>query len=192
MPATKTTPEAILRQAWIVFHRQGYHHTSLQQLADAAGLGKAGILHHFKSKAGVMRAVLDFAADWYQRKVLAKARGSGSVAERLEAVLRKQFTLVQYNENGGCFFGNTILETGVEGPFTEELQRFYRDWTEAITTLLSEQFPTTEARERAYRIFTDYQGSVVLFKLYQDTSHLERLIERSLTSLTIPISPHTK
>ncbi len=192
MPISKTTPEAILRAAWIVFHRQGYHHTSLQQLADAAGLGKAGILHHFKSKAGVMRATLAFAADWYQRKVLAKAQGPGTVAERLEAVLRKQFDLVQLNEDGGCFFGNTILETGVEGPFTEELKRFHVDWTAAITALLAEEFPEEEARERTYRIFADYQGSVVLFKLYHDTSHLERLIKRVLSSLAAPLSPGAK
>ncbi len=188
MPTTKTTPEAILRSAWTVFHRNGYHHTSLQQLADAAGLGKAGILYHFKSKAGVMRAVLNFAGDWYQRKVLAKAQGTSTVPERLEAVLRKQFQLVQYNEDSGCFFGNTILETGVEGPFSEELKHFHLAWTEAITTLLSESFPTNEACERAYRIFADYQGSVILFKLYHDTSHLERLIDRTLLSLTCPIN----
>jgi pimeloyl-ACP methyl ester carboxylesterase len=54
-------------------------------LADAAGLGKAGILHHFGSKAGVMEAVIEFAIDWYRRKTLSIVKEDQSLEDRLEA-----------------------------------------------------------------------------------------------------------
>lgn len=191
MPIIKTTPEAILRSSWAVFHRHGYHDTSLQQLAEAAGLGKAGLLHHFKSKAGLMHAVIEYALDWYRRKVLAVAKEEGSVAMRLEIVLRRHFELVQYNDGGGCFFANMTLETGVDGLFSEGLRSFHTEWCAALETLLSERFPPAEAKERVYRFFVDYQGSVLLFKLYHDPSHLQRFIHRTLRSLDLPITVTT-
>ncbi|MFK8160895.1 MAG: TetR/AcrR family transcriptional regulator [Lewinella sp.] len=189
MPITKTTPEAILRSSWAIFHRHGYHDTSLQQLAEAAGLGKAGLLHHFKSKAGLMHAVIEYALDWYRRKILAVAKEDGSVAMRLEIVLRRHFELVQYNDGGGCFFANMTLETGVDGAFSEGLQKFHTEWCAAIEGLLSERFPPEEAKERAYRIYVEYQGSVMLYKLYRDPSHLQRFTYRILRSLDLPITP---
>ncbi len=188
MPKLKTTPEAILRSAWAVFHRHGYHHASLQQLADAAGLGKAGILHHFGSKAGVMRAVIAFAIDWYERKVLSIVDGEGDLETRFEAFERKHFELCLLNEGSGCFFANSILETGVDGEFAPELRQFHEKWLAAMQRLLMERFSEEEATERAYRLFADYQGSVLLFKLYRDPIHLERLIDRSLENLHLPIT----
>jgi len=188
MPKTKTTPEEILRASWSVFHEHGYHDASLQQLADAAGLGKAGILHHFGSKAGVMRAVIDYAVDWYHRKVYSTVRGEGTIEERLEKLLRRQYKLCLLNDNGGCFFANTILETAGGGQFAEGLKRFHVSWNEAVAELLAERFSPEEAKERAYRIFIDYQGSVMLFKLYQDAGHIEQLIQRCLNGLDLPIS----
>ena len=187
MPKIKTTPPEILRSSWALFHRYGYRDTSLQQIADAAGLGKAGVLHHFGSKAGVMRAVIDFALVWYRQKILLLTTGDGTVAERLETFMRSHFDLCRRNGGGGCFFANMILETGTEGRFAQQLRQFHTEWLAATVGLLSEKFPAREAEERAYRLFADYQGSVVLFKLYQDPVHLERLLQRSLYSLTSPI-----
>ncbi len=184
MPKTKTTPTDILRSSWSLFHQHGFHDTSLQQLADAAGLGKAGILHHFGSKAGLMKAVIDYAITWYREKVLSVITLDDTLEVRLELLLRRHFDLCQLNGGSGCFFANTILEMGVEGRFTEQLLVFHEAWEAAVTTLFTERFPPEEARQRAYRLFADYQGSVVLFKLYQDPVHLERLVVRTLDSIS--------
>lgn len=191
MPVTKTSPEAILRSSWQLFHARGYRNTSLQQLADAAGLGKAGILHHFGSKAGLMRAVLDFAHGYYEQRVLSVVDGAGTMAARLRRIMEKQFDLVQLNDGGGCFFANMILEKGEDGAFAEGLQRFHQLWQAAVERLLAERFSAAEAEERAYRIFVDYEGSVMLYKLYRDTSHLTRLIDRTIAGLDTPINYRT-
>lgn len=187
MPLTKTTRSAILRASWSLFHARGYRNTSLQQLADAAGLGKAGLLHHFGSKAGLLRAVLDYADRYYDAHVLSLARSSAPVAERLRAVLTKQLELVRLNDGGGCFYGNMILERGEGGAFNEQLNGFYRAWTAAVTDLLAQRFPAAEAAERAYRLFTDYQGSVMLFKMDREPTHLERFVHRTIVGLDHPI-----
>jgi AcrR family transcriptional regulator len=50
--------EEILRTALAVLSRNGYHSTSLRELADAAGLSQAGLLHYFDSKEELYSAIL--------------------------------------------------------------------------------------------------------------------------------------
>ena len=54
----------ILVEAESQFGQNGFAGTRLSSIASAAGLGNAGLLHHFPSKAALYRAVLDtIAAD---------------------------------------------------------------------------------------------------------------------------------
>lgn len=58
--------EKLLDAAAALFARHGFEQTSLKSLADAAGLSKAGLLHHFPSKEAL------FEAAWAQSRVLSK------------------------------------------------------------------------------------------------------------------------
>jgi AcrR family transcriptional regulator len=49
----------ILRVATRRFARQGFDSTSLQEIADEVGVKKPSLLHHFPSKADLLRGVLD-------------------------------------------------------------------------------------------------------------------------------------
>lgn len=182
MPRQKKSREEILQTCWQVFHRDGYNATSLQSVADAVGLGKAGLLHHFGNKEGLMRAVLGYARQAYQSYVLDVAKEDLPLEDRLLKMLKRQAKLASI-EQRGCFFANTILETNQSQPFQLELKHFFQDWLDAMTTMLSEKFPAAEAKERAYRYFIDYEGSMLLFQLDRDLKHWERLENRVLEQL---------
>ncbi len=49
----------IVDRAAALFARHGFENTSVQAIADAVGLSKAGLLHHFPSKDALRRAVRD-------------------------------------------------------------------------------------------------------------------------------------
>jgi len=49
----------ILDRAAALFARHGFEHTSVQAVADAVGLSKAGLLHHFPSKDALHTSVLE-------------------------------------------------------------------------------------------------------------------------------------
>lgn len=53
--------EEIVDRAAALFARYGFEHTSVQAVADAVGLSKAGLLHHFPSKDALRTAVLEHA-----------------------------------------------------------------------------------------------------------------------------------
>jgi AcrR family transcriptional regulator len=51
--------ERILDAAMLVFRRHGFRRSSIEQAADAAGLTRQALYHHFKSKEALFRAVIE-------------------------------------------------------------------------------------------------------------------------------------
>jgi AcrR family transcriptional regulator len=72
-PFRQQIDEGILDRAAALFARHGFEHTSLQTVADAVGLSKAGLLHHFPSKQALHQAVLAL-ADTLGQRVLDQVR----------------------------------------------------------------------------------------------------------------------
>ncbi|TFV57264.1 TetR/AcrR family transcriptional regulator [Geodermatophilus sp. DF01-2] len=66
-PFRQQIDEGILDRAAALFARRGFAKTSVQDVADAVGLSKAGLLHHFPSKDALHQAVLAQAAALAQR-----------------------------------------------------------------------------------------------------------------------------
>lgn len=61
-PLRAHVDEEILDRAAALFAQHGFDHTSLQALADAVGLSKAGLLHHYPSKDALYTAAHEQAA----------------------------------------------------------------------------------------------------------------------------------
>src|SRR3979490_149378 len=54
-----TPRDRILDAAMLVFRRQGFRRSSIEQAAEAAGLTRQGLYHPFKSKEALFRAVIE-------------------------------------------------------------------------------------------------------------------------------------
>ena len=66
-PFRQQIDEGIVDRAAALFARRGFEQTSVQAVADAVGLSKAGLLHHFPSKDALREAVLAQAESLGQR-----------------------------------------------------------------------------------------------------------------------------
>ncbi len=79
----------ILDAAMLVFRRQGFRRSSIEQAAEAAGLTRQALYHHFKSKEALFRAVIErlyeaaFAAE--TAAVAAAEKAGGSLADIIVA-----------------------------------------------------------------------------------------------------------
>lgn len=194
MPKVKVTKEELLAHVWDLVHRNGYKATSIASVSAVAGIGKAGVLHHFSSKENMMIEVIQWARVNFRAYVLSAFAKTGNdpngnawtLETRFAEALRRQFRLVR-RENAGCFFANSMLEVGTDPAFSHQLEGFFADWTDATEVCLRERFRPEEAKERTYRLWTDYQGSVMLFKTTGDRSHLDRYRDRSIASFGHPI-----
>lgn len=80
-PFRQQVDEGILDRAAALFARRGFAKTSVQDVAAAVGLSKAGLLHHFPSKDALHEAVLA-QADTFGKQVLDEVRDLPAGAER--------------------------------------------------------------------------------------------------------------
>ena len=55
----KTRRERILETALFLFRKQGYEATSTREIGEKTGTSKANVYHHFRTKDGLLHALLD-------------------------------------------------------------------------------------------------------------------------------------
>jgi AcrR family transcriptional regulator len=80
----------LLDEAEARFAADGFHGTALAAIAAACGLGNAGLLHHFPSKAKLYLAVLDRLAGDLEQRLAASLAGAAGPAGRIGAALATQ------------------------------------------------------------------------------------------------------
>jgi TetR/AcrR family transcriptional regulator len=76
---------AILDAAVHLFSVHGYDGVSMRRIAEAAGVSKANIYHHFESKEALYFAIMRRSAEELTRLLENLAEGKGSFRQRLQA-----------------------------------------------------------------------------------------------------------
>ena len=83
--------EALLVKALTLFITQGYHATTVEVIAQAAGLTKGAVYFYFKSKANVLKALLDRTEELTVEPTIAAMNAAGNdPKDRLNAFVRSQ------------------------------------------------------------------------------------------------------
>lgn len=187
MPIQKTTREEILEKAIDVFGRQGYHRTSMHDLAAACGLLKGSFYHYFSSKEALMEEVLQYSLDYFRRHVFSIARRPELPPdERLRSMMEKSSAIILRN-NQGCVFGNTALETANVAPrFRETTLAFFADWTAALVHIYETRYDPETALEQARQTVMEVEGAIMLTKLSNDPQLLTGCRERILRRFAQP------
>ena len=95
-PATKreqraASIDALLNEALTLFITQGYHATTVEVIAQAAGLTKGAVYFYFKSKANVLTTLLDRTEELTVEPTIAAMNAAGdNPKDRLNAFVRSQ------------------------------------------------------------------------------------------------------
>jgi AcrR family transcriptional regulator len=82
----------ILDAATLVFRRHGFRRSSIEQAAEAAGLTRQALYHHFKSKEALFRAVIEQLHESALAAEIAAANGAEKAGGSLADILVAQVT----------------------------------------------------------------------------------------------------
>lgn len=93
-PDSKERYRAILETAARLICTRGYDGTSMQEIADACAITKAGLYHYVQSKENLLLAIMDYGMDLFEEQVLARVSHVDDPRARLEATMRKNIELV--------------------------------------------------------------------------------------------------
>jgi AcrR family transcriptional regulator len=91
--------QAILASATSVFARKGYSGASVQDILEATGLSKPTLYYYFQSKAGLFRAIVDFAFDESFRLMTKAVNEETGCESRLVAVAASFFSFAEENHD---------------------------------------------------------------------------------------------
>ena len=80
----------ILERAARLIFEKGYEGTSMQDIADACGLTKAGLYHHVATKEALLIAVMEYGMDLFEEVVLARVEHISDPLERLRQTAPEQ------------------------------------------------------------------------------------------------------
>lgn len=175
MAVKKTDRDAVIDAALELFRLQGYHDTSMADVANATGLLKGSIYHYFDGKEALALAALDRVIDETRDRIFAIADDSElSESERMNKLCDaagRYFT----EREGGCVIGNLALELGdgIES-IGARVRTYFDNWETALARLLTGRYGKAKARELARDAVARAQGAIMMMGIHKDPSVLHR------------------
>ncbi|AQQ69687.1 HTH-type transcriptional repressor KstR2 [Limihaloglobus sulfuriphilus] len=82
--------EEILKAALKLFSEKGFHHVSMQEIAEASEFGVGSLYNFFKSKEALFEELIDGNADYIITEYNKTLEGPGDEKARLSAFIKKQ------------------------------------------------------------------------------------------------------
>ena len=167
MAVKKTSRDIILKHAIKLFKIQGYYNTSMANIAEACGLIKGSIYHHFKSKEEIGLESLKYIHRYFQDHIYNIAYDSQKDArERLDLLVQKTDAYFLHSE-GGCLLGNLALEVASQNStFKEEIREYFDNWVQALRFILSSRYSAEQSDALAQEAVALTQGAIMMMTLY--------------------------
>ncbi|HSE97143.1 MAG TPA: TetR/AcrR family transcriptional regulator [Blastocatellia bacterium] len=96
-PSASTEPDRlseIYRAAARIICEKGYDATSMNDIAEAVGITKAGIYHHIPGKKDLLFRIMNFGMDELDQEVIFPAREIDDAEERLRTIITSHVRLI--------------------------------------------------------------------------------------------------
>lgn len=185
-------PDAALQSALELFWRRGYEATSMADLVEALGIGRASIYATFGNKHELYLKALERYAKTQNPRLLAELSQPGPALPAVRAVVRRFGSEASSGEArlNGCFITNTAAELG---PHDDTAARCVERSWEHMETLLHSALVRAQAQGElpegrdplalARMLLTLMQGLRVVGKASKDAARIRDATEQALSLL---------
>ncbi|MFB8182102.1 TetR/AcrR family transcriptional regulator [Streptomyces sp. NPDC055966] len=185
-------PDAALQSALELFWRRGYEATSMADLVEHLGIGRASIYATFGSKHELYLKAMDRYAETRDPLLLAELSQPGPALPAVRAMVRRFAAEASSPERrlNGCFVTNTAAELAPHDPAAA--RRVEISWEHVETPLHSalvraqaqgELPKERDPRALARMIFVLLQGMRIVGKASNDPARVRDAAEQALTLL---------
>jgi len=179
MPIHKITKKELVRIAFDLFLKNGYHGTSMADIAELAGIFKGSIYHYFPSKLELMKQVLHSKESFAQMGSLIIAYNERIPAE--DRFRRFLSSIDPVNLLQGSLMGNISLEMSAKDDgLRYVVKKYFGEWIAAVSSIYSAVLDNKEAERLSIATLEELQGAILLARVFKDSGILLRAKERIL------------
>nr|MBN1229726.1 TetR family transcriptional regulator [Anaerolineae bacterium] len=100
----KATRDSIVEAAIALFNQNGYHATSMRDIAREVDIKKPSLYHHFESKEAILLAILETGMTSLIKDVQAIAESDQDCLTKLQQAITRHATLIAENLQGAAVF----------------------------------------------------------------------------------------
>ncbi len=144
---SELTKQKILDAAIQLFSRKGFRSTSLSDLAQATGLTKGALYHHFRNKDALFYAVLENLRFLWRERVFRDMLEKKNALERLETLFDNHARLIEERETFCLVLSSLVMEMdSVNTEFMDALREVFADLTALIQRIIEKGQENREVR----------------------------------------------
>lgn len=171
---SKETRRRILVESTRLFASQGYHRTTMADIAAAIGKTQGAIFHQFASKEDILNAVVERLARGF--KVYSDAIKGAGQDDPFGAVL--QVMTVHFKrqpEATVCLAALATEFAGSGAPILEKIRKVYDSFVDPFAEVLSGRDDVTDPKSAAIAFIGAVQGIAIQGLLRKDDPPMEAL-----------------
>jgi AcrR family transcriptional regulator len=175
--ATRDTRQTIVAAAAELFRKQGFAATTMQDVAEAAGISKGNLTYHFPSKQALFEEVHRQASSYVRERVLARSfdEAPDPVVGMAEFTRRlRRWVLDDQGHFVGCLFTNLAIESQHADPAVAQLARAT---LHELKTLLGDRLAAGQAAGQVRRDMSAEALSRSFFWMYEGALALSRAMD---------------
>ena len=165
--------QTIIETASDLFYKKGYNLTGINEIIKEAGIAKATLYNHFRSKNDICLAYLEFKNSTFLENIKIYVSKAPKGKKQLLAIF--DFLNIFFKDKGfnGCWCIKTVAEIPAEKEvIRKEIQNQKNQFLQFINQLTEENFPKRSAKENkaiSKYIYLLYEGAVAESHLHQDS-----------------------
>jgi TetR/AcrR family transcriptional regulator, fatty acid metabolism regulator protein len=136
--------EEVLRVAYRLMGTKGMHRMTLQDVADAAGMSKANVVYHYKTKEDLVLTAMQWVLERVAARVVEATASAVGRDEKIRAMIDAIFLDPQRNRNFYIVYAELIAHSSRNGRFAA-LNGWFR---EIVTGQYAAVIGSTDGRSK--------------------------------------------
>lgn len=158
-----TVRNQIMDTASRLFYDQGYNNTGINQIIEEAGIAKASLYQHFRSKEDLLMEYLELAGIRMYDRLLTASEKQSDPAGKISAIFDELGLMTQRKGYNGCRFLNIIAEIPSNN---ERVKEQVKAQKEGIRELLKEVVKPLQKESLADELYLLFEAVLISSKVH--------------------------
>lgn len=158
------------------FSRKGFHKSTMDEIAEIAGVAKGTLYYHFKSKEDIFKFIIDEGIRLIADEVRDRTEHLSNPLEKIEAICRVQLELItDYFEFFKTMYSQMWGDEERQNQLREALSKYFNVISECFSEASKEGYIDKEKIDLIPYNFFGIMSSVIVYSLLHNDSKVSEV-----------------